>query len=264
MSYTTVGIDVSAHNGTFATEGQAFVFVRACYGSAKDTSFDAHFSRAKAAGVVTGAYCFGRFMDPEFQADRLLEIASAADFLFLDREADEGHPTMTTAQARRFIARIHAKGRKVGLYASESGYPADAFGADYRWVANYSREPRIPWQWWQYRGTGLDRSYFRGTVAELRALASPPASAATGGTVKFSTLYDPPKSVAAPKGTVLRDFTGAPLGDPLPADTHLTTYGLADAHSGQFVVEVNTAAFYADKVKRPSLAIAVIPGGTPE
>lgn len=82
--------------------------------------------------------------------------------------------------------------------------------------------------------------------------------------VKFVQAYDPPKSIAAPTGTVLKDFAGNPIGSPLTTPTHLETIGLADAHSGQFVVRISTAQFYADKVKRPTWAIATIPNGEPQ
>lgn len=251
------GIDVSAHNGVYSTAGQDFVFIRACYGVLKDTRYDQHFAQAKAAGVVTGAYCFGRNMDATDQADRLLEIGGACDYLFLDREADAGHPTMTVPQARTFIRHLHDKGRRAGLYASESGYPSDAFGADYRWVANYSRKPSIPWNFWQYSGTSLDRNYFDGTLDQLRALAGtapgqPPASAGEPMTNLFPLTAR--RVVDLPKGTVLQKTPGGPIYTTLgkPATLGLlgatgTHFQVADGDYGVYVARAGLVPRTEDK-----------------
>lgn len=242
------GIDVSAHNGTFSTDGQAFVFIRACYGSGKDTKFDEHLATAKAAGVVTGAYCFGRNMDPILQASRLLEIAPDVDFLFLDYENDAGHPHMTSDQAKAFIRDVQTAGRKIGLYASESGYPANAFGADYRWVANYSRQPVVPFQFWQYQGSPLDRSRFYGTKTQLLALAGHPAAPTPSGDPMTNLVPITAHRVVDLKaGTVLQQTPGGTTFTTLKADATLallgataTHYHVADGDSGVYVVRPQT------------------------
>lgn len=263
------GIDVSSHNGPFSTDGQSFVIIRASYGTGRDMAFGRHFARARAAGVVTGAYCFGRNQDPAAQADRLIEIGGEADLLVLDRESDAGHPTMTVHQARAFIARIHERGRRVGLYASESGYPADAFGADWRWVANYSREPRVPWDIWQWTGTLIDRNRFRGTLADLHMLAGrefpPPATGqppdSEANPVKFLQLSSADltalPSIEVPADTPLEDFAGEQWDTIGPTKVRVLP-GLVDAHTNRRIVVVSTGRFYADRKARPTAQVAVL------
>lgn len=235
------GVDVSAYNATPNLNGLAFVFVRACYGTAKDTKYDQHAKAVRDAGLVLGAYCFGRNMNAKDQADRLLEIGRDADLLCLDWEADEGHAKMTRAQARTFISRIQPHASTV-LYSSLSGYPADAFGADLRWVAYWaSAPPKIPWNFWQYNGTGLDRDRFKGTIDELHALVGWP----TGGEAEPMTNLVPltaHRVVDLKAGTVLEKNPG---GDPyttLQSDISLgllgataTHYHVADGDYGVYV-----------------------------
>ncbi len=252
---TVHGIDVSAHNGTYALAGLDFVFVRASYGTQKDSRFDDHFGRAVGAGVVTGAYCFGRNMNGGLQADRLMQIAPDADFLFLDRERDGNNPTMTTAQARAFVKRVHDKGRKVGFYASESGYPKDAFGADFRWVANYSRQPKIRWDWWQYTGTGLDRSYFHGTKDELLELADrpEPEPVPTGDPMTNLVPLTVHRVVDLPAGTELEKTPGGALYTRISNPVTLgllgatgTHYHVADGDAGVYVARTGITPRTAD------------------
>lgn len=236
MTYSE-GIDVSAHNGTPSLNGLAFVFVRACYGTAKDTKYDQHSKAVKDAGLVLGAYCFGRNMDPKFQADRLLEIAREADLLCLDWETDEGHPKMTRQQARDFIKHIQPHAPTV-LYASESGYPADQFGADLRWVANWSKKPSIAWDFWQYTGTGLDRDRYDGTVEQLHALVGWSAEEPMTNLVPL-TVH---RVVDLKAGTVLERTPGGDKYTTLQDDIALgllgataTHYHVADGDYGVYV-----------------------------
>jgi hypothetical protein len=258
------GIDISyAQAVTPKLAGLSFVAVKASEGNFRDPRYAMHAANVKAAGLPLIAYHFGRREWPvATQLATFQSVASDADAWALDYERSNVRTLMTETQARQFIKGWQAHD-EIGLYGSEFNpwrlFPADSYGANWRWVANWgANPPQVAFDLWQYQGVGLDRD--RATQSSLDKVLRKPAA---GGDVKFSTLYEPAMSVAAPKGTSLRDFTGAEWTT-LDTATTLETFGLADAHSGQFVVRVNTAHFYADGVKRPTLTIAVIPGGVPQ
>jgi hypothetical protein len=166
------GIDISHWQARTPPLGTSlgFVFARAVYGSTPDDRYAMHAATVRAAGKVLGAYAFGRDADGAAQARAFLEVVGPrVRLVALDYERDGDHGHMTVAQARAFIATVKASGRACGLYASESGYPS--LGQDWNWVANWDRQPRVPWAFWQYRGSPLDLDRFAGTMAELRALA---------------------------------------------------------------------------------------------
>jgi Glycosyl hydrolases family 25 len=178
---TLLGIDISHwQERTPKLAARSFVFVRATYGDGIDGRYTAHAAKVRAAGRVLGAYHFGRNVRPvAAQVQAFLAKAANADLLALDVEKD-GHndrpddPAMTHKQAREFVTAVHAAGRRIGLYHSESNF-FDA-GQDWDWVANWDREPRRRYDIWQYRGSPLDLDRFRGTRAQLLALGDlPPA-----------------------------------------------------------------------------------------
>ena len=226
------GIDISAHNRTPNFTGLSFVFVRASYGLAKDSRYDQHAAAAWWAGLPLGAYCFGRAISGKDQANRLLEIAPDADLHVLDREADKGHPTMSASQAYEFVATLERAGKLSVLYASESGYPADAFGADLRWIANWSRMPKIPWTFWQYKGTGLDRDRFNGTVEQLHALIGWTPIGSEDPLTNLVPLMAH-RVVDLPAGTVLEKTPG---GDPYTTLPVAITLGLLGATATHYHV----------------------------
>ena len=172
------GYDISAHQReTPDLAGVGFVFVRATYGADPDTRYAQHAAAVRAAGKVLGAYHFARPtdlvpLDAQYEAFRA--AARHADLWVIDREQDGTHGIMTRTATKLFIARAHADGRRIGLYASESAFRD--FGQDFAWVANWSREPAIPWDIWQYDNGGADRidnDRFRGTLPALYALGAP-------------------------------------------------------------------------------------------
>lgn len=176
MTYTVNGIDISVWQSPSSDgsnmDGCEFVGIRACYGTSPDGSYAAHEANARAHGAVVIAYCFGRFGNGPSQADALLATAPHADLYALDLEADAGNPAMTGAQAAAFLAHAKAStGKRVGLYHSESGFPT-GLGQEFNWVAKWgSTPPSIPWAFWQWQGSPLDRDYYNGTLDSLRALA---------------------------------------------------------------------------------------------
>jgi GH25 family lysozyme M1 (1,4-beta-N-acetylmuramidase) len=173
---TLDGIDISAWQATTPSlSGLAFVFVRATYGTMRDSRYAMHATNVRRAGLTLGAYAFGRNGDGAAQARAFLGMAHSADLLALDLETDGSNPPMTTAQAEAFIATVHKAGYRVGLYHSASGYPE--LGQDWRWVASWGpTPPKIKWDIWQHRGAPLDLDTFAGDDAALEALVSGKAS----------------------------------------------------------------------------------------
>lgn len=166
-----LGIDISHHQATTPSlEGLGFVFVRATYGLMPDRRMATHAAAVRAAGLVLGAYHFGRAGDPAAQAAAFLARAGDADLIALDLEADGRGPSMSQAEARAFLRVVQEAGRPCGLYHSDSGFPS--LGQDWNWVARWSSTPpRRPWTIWQYRGSPFDLDRFAGSEADLADLA---------------------------------------------------------------------------------------------
>jgi GH25 family lysozyme M1 (1,4-beta-N-acetylmuramidase) len=183
---TLRGIDISHYQSvTPSLSGLAFVIARATFGNVPDDRYDLHCAATLKAGLVFGAYHFGRsaqYVSIAAQVSAFLAKAHDARVLILDLEADDytdssGHlvhrTPMSTAEAASFISRVKAADplrRKVGLYHSDSGFPA--VGQDFNHVAKWSSTPPSrPWTFWQTGGTGVDHDTFNGDLAALRALA---------------------------------------------------------------------------------------------
>jgi hypothetical protein len=181
------GIDVSEHNAGLATTTSLdFALVRASYGRRPDESFDRHFNHFRADDLPTAGYAFGvggAQASISAQVHTFLEVADATPWLALDMELNrlaDGTigPTMSNAEGTAFIEAVHRKGFEIGLYHSRSGFPVN-LGQDWNWIADYTlaarlaRRPltRVPWAIWQWRGSPLDRDWFRGDLAALRKLA---------------------------------------------------------------------------------------------
>lgn len=175
---TLTGVDVSRWQQTsppFAN--YEFMFARATFGLKVDTMFATHIANAKKAKIITGAYHFlygSSVGTPEAQADLFIAHAllQGADIWALDWEPSQA--PATKAEAKRFIARVHASGYKIGLYASAAGFDFN-LGQDFDWIAAWDSQvfPAHA-EFWQYRGSPLDLDKFNGTYEELRALAARP------------------------------------------------------------------------------------------
>ena len=211
---TPSGIDISAHQATTPSlAGLAFVGIRATIANRVDAMYATHLAAAR--GLVTIAYHFNWSTLPvAAQADLFIATSGGADLLALDVELnDDKHGTITPpfskAQASEFIARVHAAGRTIGLYHSDSGF-FDA-GQDWNWVAKWgSTPPARKWTFWQYRGAPLDLDYFNGDQSALLRLAGRDMTPSTKGT-------------GLPLGTVTINGTGHLLLSPL--DPKGTRYG---------------------------------------
>ncbi len=241
------GIDVSYANAHMPNlVGRDFVFVRASYGTREDSRWRSHAAEVRRAGAVLGAYAFGIYGDGREQADAFLAIAGEADLLALDLEKESGKPRMTAAQARAFIARVQSAGREIGLYHSDSSFPA--LGQDWNWVARWGAMPpdRI-WAFWQYRGSPLDLDYFQGDRAALDRFA------ARGGSEMINATGNDLQS-----RRIARITTDTPLLD-TPGGKRLATakagygYPFVGVVASHRAVLVETALPYPDGVKRPTV-----------
>jgi hypothetical protein len=178
---TLEGYDISHWQATTPDlTGIDFVICRATYGTNPDDMYKVHAANVRAQGKVLGAYHFARpatlaGQSVEAQVQAFLDAAPDADFWVIDREKDSDNGTITLTATRAFIALVHATGRRIGLYSSESAF-RDA-GQDFNWVARWGGpEPTIPWDIWQWEGGGtdkLDNDKFRGTRGALVALGAP-------------------------------------------------------------------------------------------
>lgn len=182
-----LGIDVSHYQDpTPSLAGVSFLIAKATEGTTHDLMFGRHIAAARAAGLVVGAYHFAR--DDVSLADQVdAFLAATVDVSWIAFDV-EGRHAWSVDATRQAIARVHAAGRRVGLYMSDAAY-VDA-GQDWRWVANWSASPRHAWDVWQYRGSPLDLDRFDGTIDELRALAQ----------------EDPPMVVVSSSSPVLLDL----------------------------------------------------------
>jgi hypothetical protein len=166
------GIDISKWQPTTPSlAGQSFAFARATYATTVDPKYAMHVANFRKAGLVVGAYHFGvGFVSVPAQVKAFLTASKGADLLILDLERDSTK-TMTQAEARAFIKAVQATGKKIGLYHSRSGFPS--LGQDYNWIAQWRKEPPtgIPWAFWQWQGSPLDRDKFNGDKAALLELA---------------------------------------------------------------------------------------------
>lgn len=188
---TVEGIDISHWQYRTPPLGTSleFVFVRATYGIYPDDRYDLHAKDVRSAGKILGAYHFGRNGDPVPQVRAFLDaIGPTVKLVALDLEKDGGLPRMTNAQASAWIAAVQKTGRKVGLYHSESGFPH--LGQDFNWVANWDQTPSIPWTFHQYAVIrSVDRDRFKGSIAELEALAGIPSHWRWQGKAPAYQLY---------------------------------------------------------------------------
>lgn len=180
------GIDVSKWQDStdWSPTGLTFIVARASIGLTKDPEYADHIAKAKAAGLLTGAYHFNWDADdapgftgtPEQQARFFVDAAGDVDFLFLDVE---GAQAFEADEATAFIAEVHRLGKKVGLYMSASVFKWN-WGQDYDWVAKWSStQPSGDWEFWQYTSSGtaldggrLDLDYTNETIETLRALSN--------------------------------------------------------------------------------------------
>src|SRR5580692_9057726 len=123
-----VVVDLSHHNGNVdlqqaKTAGISAIIHKATQGTTYvDPMYAANKAKAKAAGMLWGAYHFGVGADGVEQADYFLKTVQPGpqELLVLDFEANPQGPSMTLEEARAFVTHIYqVLGRYPGFY---SGY----------------------------------------------------------------------------------------------------------------------------------------------
>ncbi|NHD16935.1 MULTISPECIES: GH25 family lysozyme [unclassified Actinopolyspora] len=203
------GIDVSNHNGSIdwnrvAASGQKYAFVLATDGgNFTNPMFQQQFQGAKDAGMLAGAYHFGRPNGSAVaQADRLMDnMGSVNDGRTLPPVLDlEVSPSTggcygkTTGQmhawTQAFLDRVQSRTGQQGIiYASPSFWSncmagSQAFSEYPLWLASYGvSQPSVPGGWsnysfWQYTNKGtvpgisgpVDINRFQGSGKDLLQL----------------------------------------------------------------------------------------------
>lgn len=166
------GIDVAKYQPTNPDPanlaGISFYIAKATHGTTQDPTYALHIKHAREQAIpLVMAYHFGVNAPVLPQVNAFLSVAGKVDGYALD---NEGPNQMTTAQKKEFLRLMHERGHLLIGYASESGYLD--YGQDIRWVANYSREPNIAYDIWQYGpyAPNVDGNIFPGTLAELKKL----------------------------------------------------------------------------------------------
>lgn len=251
------GIDVSDFQSdvdwhAVKASGRSFAFTKATEG----TNFTAHtfatnWAGIKAAGLIRGAYHFGRpGSDPIAQAQFFWRIVSSAGYglgdlpLALDLEVSDGRSAgEINAWTAAFVAEItKLAGRKPIIYTGAFFYTGPSLGCAL-WLPSYydgvsvaelgSITPKLPpawfaWTFWQHTSKATvpgvngpcDHSVFAGTGVELLKMI--------GGTPKPSRLSLTARLVKAGFGPrsvpqvikALGDWNGEVL-PPRPEDSQL-------------------------------------------
>jgi GH25 family lysozyme M1 (1,4-beta-N-acetylmuramidase) len=181
------GIDVSHWQGDIdwsqvGAADKRFAFMKASEDTAYvDPTYGLNRARARAAGLVVGAYHYAQpnatAGDAEAEADHFLDTAGLAKGDLppvLDLEEDGGlSDAALTAWVRAYVERIHERtGVRTVIYASPSFWSSQMGGTDwfatndYRvvWVAHWTTaaSPTVPasdwagfgWTFWQYTSSG--------------------------------------------------------------------------------------------------------------
>lgn len=164
-------------------------------GNFKDKKYHEQKEKAKALGLLWGAYHFSNNSDVNLQVRNYLDYAKPEDdeVICLDFEHNKGKE-MTLVQAEQFISTIYQqKGRYPMLYGGAwlreqvGKRPNELLAKCPLWYRRYASRPReLPTQiWptytlWQYTdgevggeprsvgGLACDRSFFQGSVEELK------------------------------------------------------------------------------------------------
>lgn len=153
-----------------AAQGIRGVIHKASQGTTvTDELYDVRRDKAKAAGLLWGAYHFATDEDPAAQVKHFLSCAEPDKdtLVALDYEPNGNH-TMSFAGALAFLRGIEsALGRKAVLYSGnliKEQSPSDldaAYLAQHRlWLAEYGPVARLPAAWtkywlWQFTGDGI-------------------------------------------------------------------------------------------------------------
>ena len=242
VSYWDSGIDWPKVRAT----GQRFVIVKATEGeNYTDPTFNDHWTGAKAAGLLRGAYCFFHpNMDPKKQAARFISAVKAMNDdgelpHALDLEIAEGASNdKIIANAKIWLDQVEqAFGRKPFIYSAVAflqtnfsvlGGGPPPWGKDYPlWLAWYPNQytdgmtPLMPrgwynWTVWQYGDKGVvnginakvDMDVFNGTLDDLYTFSGAQAPVQVPGTHSVSA-GDSFESIANQYGVTVRELVSA-------------------------------------------------------
>lgn len=241
-------------------------------------------------GDGVGAEYVGGYhwLDPEPPA-----AAQAAVYLrnvpaWVDFHAVDVEGRLLTLGTRYSVARdmaatwidwIHARDHRPVLQYSSRGTWPGSNGQDGNWVADYTGDPNrlvlrltargVPWVVWQYSSSGgrLDLDRFDPDVLGRlcgRTSKPPVPAPAQGGPAKVKFIQVSAadtkllESIDLPANTAIETLDGEQWTTLGPTKVHAYP-GLPDGHSDRRVVVVSTGRFYADKLRRYTAQVAVIP-----
>jgi GH25 family lysozyme M1 (1,4-beta-N-acetylmuramidase) len=202
--YAVQGIDVSHWQGTVnwtsvRSSGKRFAFCKATEGTTyTDPQFATNWSHMKSAGLIRGAYHFGRpGTDPVTQANRFCNVVgpTTGDLqMTLDIEATDGKtPSQVRSWIVAFINQIKSRTGRPGIIYTGFYFWRDSAGNGSNlncplWLAAYVSNPAnyVPaawttWSFWQYTSSGtcpgvsgnVDRDAWNGTLTGLNNLRLP-------------------------------------------------------------------------------------------
>lgn len=156
MGLLNVIVDLSHHNTITSfddarTAGVLGVIHKATEGvTFADAMHDERKVRAKAAGLLWGAYHFGTGGDVARQVTHFLSVANPApgDVLVLDFEPNPTEDTMTLADAEEFVAAVKAQTGRVPVLYSGRSFLIQQLGTNTTtplaecplWIARYAPE----------------------------------------------------------------------------------------------------------------------------
>jgi GH25 family lysozyme M1 (1,4-beta-N-acetylmuramidase) len=304
---TVQGLDVSNYQNARGTinwtsvknAGQSFVFIKATEGkTVTDSSYATNDSGTKAAGLLRGAYHFGR---PDSSAGDAL--AEARYFVgvtgtslsgqlppVLDLEDDGGlSDAALVTWAKTYLAEVERlTGRVPVIYTGPSFWQTETgnsteFTRHPLWIAQYtSGTPTVPGGWpnytfWQntssYTVSGItgvvDHDYFHGTLSQLQALADGASVNPYSPTGVCGSGYEIIDQAAlADAGTVYLLYNSA-SGSNCVVTLKQTSLGTASAVSAYLEVEGSTRVtdsgsygYYAGPVRAAAAGACVKWGGS--
>ncbi|MEU8677678.1 glycoside hydrolase family 25 protein [Streptomyces sp. NPDC048560] len=163
------GVDVSAYQTSFDTDGLDFVLIKATEGrSYVNPRLKDQTARAREAGCVVGFYHFLWPGDVSDQAEYFVgeAPARAGDLLAVDWEQTGEGTRASNEDKDRFIRAVKGlrPGHRVLLYCNRHfwlNHDTTSYAGDGLWIADYGTRgrPRIeaPWRIHQYTDDPLDR-----------------------------------------------------------------------------------------------------------
>jgi len=203
-SYPIQGLDVASYQGypnwtAIRNSGKTFAFTKATEGTTyTNPYFATNWSRIKVAGLIRGAYHYGRpGTDAVAQANRFCDVVQprSGDLqMALDIEVTDGRtPSQVRSWIVAFINQIQVRTGRPGIIYTGFYFWRDRAGNGSNlncplWLAAYVSNPApyVPaawttWSFWQYTSTGsipgvsgnVDRDAWNGTLTNLNRLRLP-------------------------------------------------------------------------------------------